>query len=156
MIRGLLTENAAKVTQWVPIYFQRQPRKLCPACIFIDHNELQCPTKANDVQPIGNYIFKFGEDYGEVIDPRQYNPKYKQGEQILISPKKSRGNKRMEKKPFQIPEDGYRVSTIYTQSGGDIAENSTARRPKRARGSPGSSSQGSQQVDQVFSEHQFQ
>ncbi|XP_026399242.1 uncharacterized protein LOC113295103 [Papaver somniferum] len=145
ILRGLLTENTVKITQWVPIYFQRQPRKLCPACLILDHNELECANKAKDVQDFGNYIFKFGEDFGEVIDPRDFNPKYKQAEKILISPKKSRGKNMMEKKPFQIPEDGYHVSTIYSQSSGDVAEISTARRPKRARESPGSSSQASQQ-----------
>lgn len=53
MLRGLLTEIAAKITQWVSIYFQRQPNNLCPACLILDHNELQCADKAKDVQAMG-------------------------------------------------------------------------------------------------------
>lgn len=132
MLREIMTENAAKVTQWIPIYFQRQPRKLCPACLILAHNESECGDKAEHVQTIASFIFKFGEDFGEVIDSRQYNPKYQQGEKILISPKKTRGKKRMEKKHFQIPQDGFHVSTIYTQSVG-MPETSTGRRPKRVR-----------------------
>ncbi|XP_026443921.1 uncharacterized protein LOC113344096 [Papaver somniferum] len=67
------------------------------------------------------------------------------GEKILISSKKSRDKKRLEKKPFQIPEDGFHVSTIYSVSE-QGAESSTARRPKRNREGSATSSYASTPV----------
>lgn len=59
-------------------------------------------------------------------------------------------------KPFQIPEDGYHASTIYSQSGMNVAETSTTKRSKITRESPTPSTQASQQVDQDFTEYQQQ
>ncbi|RZC49685.1 hypothetical protein C5167_018106 [Papaver somniferum] len=41
-----------------------------------DGNPVDTNHKASHVQTIDGYIFKFGEDYGEVIDPRANNPVY--------------------------------------------------------------------------------
>lgn len=50
-----------------------------------------------------NITIKFGEDYGEVPDPRENNPMFASGEKIMISPKKTNRRKNSTKKAFVIP-----------------------------------------------------
>lgn len=145
MFRGLMAEKAAKVTQWIPIHFQRQPRNLvlhASFLIIMNYNVLISPNMCKLLVAIYLNLEKI---LVRLLTLELIIPKYKQGEKILISSKKSRDKKRLEKKPFQIPEDGFHVSTIYSVSE-QGAESSTARRPKRNREGSATSSYASTPV----------
>lgn len=77
--------------------------KLCPTCLIANHNESERDEKASHVQTIGGYVFKFGEDYGEVIHPRTNNPAYEVGDTIHISPNKTIRRRNTSKRAFVIP-----------------------------------------------------
>lgn len=131
----------------MPIYFQRHPRKLCPTCLIVDHNVTKCSDKADHVQTIVIYIFKFGENFGEVIDTKQYNPKYRRVRKFL-SLLKSQGVKRdWKRKLFKFLKMGILYLRFILNQEEVVMRHQQLEEQKELESS-GASSQASLQVDQ--------
>ncbi|XP_026420873.1 uncharacterized protein LOC113316927 [Papaver somniferum] len=136
-------------------------QKQKPKCALVDffcfaknHNEGECDEKANHVQIIAGYIFKFGgENFGEIIDPRENNPEFAVGERAFF--KKNNKKKTGQKRAFIILEDDHLVSTIYSQGSSNRPESSNVGSHKRCR-EYGSSSQANYEENVQDQESQIQ
>lgn len=137
LIRGLLTENGAGYTQWIPFFYQKHPGNLCPACFVLDHDEDDCENKAKFVRALANKeLFKFGQTNYSLEDVIAINPKYGDGSPIKINKKVSKKKSAAANKVvFQRPSDGYHVSpyTEEARSNSNAGEGSSMRRNKRER-----------------------
>ncbi|XP_026415734.1 uncharacterized protein LOC113311068 [Papaver somniferum] len=110
LIRGVLSQNAANCTQWIPFFYQKQPHQLCPACFILDHDDDDCKNKAKEVRDLSQQLFGFldkipynmtSNDYWNIEDAP-----------TRISPKKSSKAKKANIVLFVRPEDCHYCNSV--------------------------------------------
>ncbi|RZC84797.1 hypothetical protein C5167_047586 [Papaver somniferum] len=81
--RGNWLLNAAKQKVWIRYHFEKQPRKICPDCFTIDHNQEMCEERAWNIFIFGMTEAEFGEYYvnhAHLVEAMQNNPDGMEGE----------------------------------------------------------------------------